>query len=621
MYIRTKSSKNSPRKTVQIVESFLNEKGQPRQRIVQHMGVAFDEEQLHKLWTTAEYLIPELQRRAQEEKLFKNGQLPLFVHSPEAYESEINDDQTARIKKMLKQEDVLEGPFEVWGEVFDKLGIDDFLGLSDRGRGSTHALRLCLFAKLNDGGSKRRSAWWLTQELELKLSEARFYRMMDKLAEKVTKVKELALRCGSLLCGNKVSLLLFDVTTLYFESFIDDEDVEIPNKENEKENQTSDDRTEENKPKMRYGLRRHGFSKDRKVQETQVVLALATSSEGIPLWYDLFPGNTAECSTLKVMMDEVAKRVNPEEIWVVADGAMLTEDNRKILKEAKAGYVLGASVKKLSRAHQEEALDLAAFKDLKEGRKYRTIKLETGNTVIVTWSESKAKRDVHKRDQLIKRLLKKLDKKGEIKTKTVIGNRGTSKYIEPAEGQEECKYRLNQGKIEEDAKYDGLHAVETDRQVNNEEDIHAALNAYGNLWHIEDCFRVSKSDLEICPMSHWTSQRIEAHVGICFLALLMERYLQSQLKVRRRKDMSAQCIKDVLSKVNSTLIKDTEQDKLYRFPSRLSKEAREIYKALGLKRGLEATEITSVVKYRRRIPNIRGEVYEEQEEGNNPSSV
>lgn len=619
MYIRSKSSKNSPRKTVQIVESFLNEKGQPRQRIVQHVGVAFDEEQLHKLWTTAEYLIPELQRRAQEEKLFKNGQLPLFVHSPDAYESKINDDQTARIKKMLKQEDVLEGPFEVWGEVFDKLGIDDFLGLSDRGRGSTHALRLCLFAKLNDGGSKRRSAWWLTQELGLKLSEARFYRMMDKLALKIEKVKELALRCGSLLCGNKVSLLLFDVTTLYFESFIDDEDVEVLDKE--KENQDSGGIAEESRPRVRNGLRRHGFSKDRKVQETQVVLALATSSEGIPLWYDLFPGNTAECSTLKVMMDEVAKRVNPEEMWVVADGAMLMEDNRKILKEAKASYVLGASVKKLSQVHQEEALNLASFKDLGEGKKYRTIDLKSGNTVIVTWSESKAKRDVHKREQLIKRLLKKLDKKGEIKTKTVIGNRGTSKYIEPSNGQEECKYRLNQGKIEEDARYDGLHAVETDRQVKNEEDVHAVLNAYGNLWHIEDCFRVTKSDLEIRPMYHWTSKRIESHVAICFLALLMERYLQSQLKVRRRKSMSAQCIKDALSKVNSTLIKDTEQDKLYRFPSRLSKEAREIYKALGLKRGVEATEITSVVNYRRRIPNIRGEVYEDQEESNNLSRV
>jgi transposase len=613
MYIRTKSSKNSPRKTVQIIESYLNEKGQPRQRIVQHLGVAFDEEQLHKLWTTAEFLIPELERRAQEEKLFKNGQLPLFTHSSEAYEREISNDQTARISKMLKQEDVLEGPFEVWGEVFDKLGVDDFLGLSDRGRGSTHALKLCLLAKLNDGGSKRRSAWWISEELGLKVSEDRFYRMMDKLAKKIDKVKELALRCGRLLCGNKVSLLLFDVTTLYFESFIDDEDVQILNEKNEKEADVSDEAIEK-KPAVRRGLRRHGYSKDKKTQETQVILALATSSEGIPLWYDLLPGNTGECSTLKVMMDEVSKRVNPEEIWVVADGAMLTKDNRKILKEAKAGYVLGASVKKLSKPHQEEALDLSSFKKLDEGRKYRTIELENGNTVIVTWSESKAKKDVHDREHLIKRLLKKLDKDGEIKTKTVIGNRGTSKYIEPSEGQKECKYRLNQSKIEEEAKYDGLHGVETDQPIRNEEDVHTALNAYGNLWHIEDCFRVSKSDLEIRPMYHWTSKRIEAHVSICFLALLMERYLENQLKVRRRKSMSAQRIKDVLLKVNSTLIKDTEQDKLYRFPSRLSKDAREIYKALGLKRGIEATEITSIVNYRRRIPNISGEVYEEQEE-------
>ena len=76
MYIRTKSSKLSPRKTVQIVESFINDKGQPRQRIVQHMGVAFDEAQLQQLWTMAEKLIPELEERSKEEKLFKNGQLP-----------------------------------------------------------------------------------------------------------------------------------------------------------------------------------------------------------------------------------------------------------------------------------------------------------------------------------------------------------------------------------------------------------------------------------------------------------------------------------------------------------------------------------------------------------------
>jgi hypothetical protein len=227
MYIRTKTSKNSPRKTVQIVESFINDKGQPRQRIVQHLGVAFDDEQLRNLCSMAEKLIPELELRSKEKKLFKTGQLSLYEFTPESYEQEIPEDRTAHVKAMLKQEDVLEGPFEVWGEVFDKLGIDDILGLSDRGRGSTHALKLCLLAKLTDGGSKRRSARWLTGELGLKLSEDRFYRMMDKLSKKTDKIKELGFNNGRRLCDNKISLVLFDVTTLYFESFIDDADEEM----------------------------------------------------------------------------------------------------------------------------------------------------------------------------------------------------------------------------------------------------------------------------------------------------------------------------------------------------------------------------------------------------------
>jgi len=366
MYIRTKSSKLSPRKTVQIVESFINDKGQPRQRIVQHMGVAFDEIQLQQLWTMAEKLIPELEERSKEEKLFKDGQLPLFEFSSGSYEQEIPDDRIARINKLLKHEDILEGPFEVWGEVFDKIGIEDILGLSDRGRGSTHALKLCLTAKLSDGGSKRRSAAWLSDRLGLSLCEDRIYRMMDKLSQRTDKVRELGFRCGRYLCEDKISLVLFDVTTLYFESFYDDENSPSPDAVT----------------KTELGLRRHGFSKDCKFKETQVVLALVTSSDGIPLWYDVFPGNTPECSTLKHMMDDITKRVDPDEIWVVADGAMLTKDNREILRDAGAGYVLGASLKKLGKAASDQALDLDSFEELDEGRKYRTVELPNGNTLV-----------------------------------------------------------------------------------------------------------------------------------------------------------------------------------------------------------------------------------------------
>jgi hypothetical protein len=581
MYLRTKTSKLSPRKTVQIVEAFINENGQRRQRIVQHLGVACDDTQLQELWDAGEKLIPVLEERAREEKLFLEGQLPLFSTAPEEYEREIPEGETVQVRKLTKKEDVLEGPFEVWGEVFDRLGLEDILGLSDRGRGTTHTLKLCLTAKLAEGGSKLRASEWLGEQLGLPISEDRIYRMMDKLFDRIDRVKELGFRCGRHLCGDNISLLLFDVTTLYFESFVDDED------EGDK-----------------AGLRRHGFSKDCKFKETQVVLALAASSDGIPLWYEVFPGNTAECNTVKKMVAEVKKRVNPEDIWVVADGAMLTKGNRDILGEAGAGYVLGSSVKKLSKKHLEQAMDLNSYLELDEGRRYCTISLDNGNTLIVTHSESKARKDRADRDAQVKRLLKKLNKKGEIAARTIIGNRGTSKYIEVASGGEYVRYRLNEEKIAEEARFDGLHSVETDREVKTLEDVRRVLGSYSTLWHIEDCFRVSKSDLKIRPVFHWTERRIRSHMAICFLALLMERYLEVQLRNKRNQSISPARIKKALLSVNSTLISDTSTGKLYRFPSRIPKEAREIYKALGLKRTQEPKEVTSLIGYRRRIPNI-----------------
>ncbi|MDR2529318.1 MAG: hypothetical protein LBD04_09945 [Synergistaceae bacterium] len=103
----------SPTKTVQIVESFLNDKGLPRQRIVQHAGVAFDEPRLKQLWTMAENLIPALEHRAVEEKLATSGQTPLFHFPSGDYQKEIPVQRTTHVDKMVKIEDILEGPFEV----------------------------------------------------------------------------------------------------------------------------------------------------------------------------------------------------------------------------------------------------------------------------------------------------------------------------------------------------------------------------------------------------------------------------------------------------------------------------------------------------------------------------
>jgi hypothetical protein len=202
------------------------------------------------------------------------------------------------------------------------------------------------------GGNKKHSATWLSGHLGLPLSEDRFYRVMDKLSGKTDKVKDLAFYNGRKLCDNRISLVLFDATILYFESFLDDDDEILSEKlppaaapiakTSDTEPQAANDAGF--KEVLSLVLHRHGFNKDREFKEAQVLILVA-SSEGILLRYGVFPGNTAECLTLQNMINEVS-------------------ENRKVLKQVSVGYVLGASVKKLDKATRKKALDLTSFTEL-----------------------------------------------------------------------------------------------------------------------------------------------------------------------------------------------------------------------------------------------------------------
>jgi hypothetical protein len=315
---------------------------------------------------------------------------------------------------------------------------------------------------------------------------------------------------------------------------------------------------------------------------------------------------------------------------------MLNTANRTALEKCGYAYVLGASLRKLSASEKKQALDReryapfkAPLRDLRfekepleapmeteaesqgvtapsEDRTWRIIRRPNGNTLVITWSAAKARRDAHKREHLLARLEKRFNPRGEIRGKDLIANRGTAKYVTPV--GEEGRYRLRREALEEEAHYDGLHAVETNVPVATEEDALRVLSAYGQLWHIEDCFRVAKSELKIRPVFHWTKPRIEAHVALCFLALLMERALEKLIRTKRHISPSPKEIREALKGVQSSLVRDTESGALYRMPLALTGLGREIYRALGLRRRVETTEITSLAKYRHRVPRCAMEV-------------
>lgn len=143
-----------------------------------------------------------------------------------------------------------------------------------------------------------------------------------------------------------------------------------------------------------------------------------------------------------------------------------------------------------------------------------------GERLVVSYSEKRAKKDAYNRNKGVERLRKSF-KSGKI-TKDKINKRGYNKFLEISKGVE---VTINQEKIDEDAKWDGLKGYITNTDLSGED----VIKQYTGLWVVERAFRISKGNLEMRPMFHFTERRIEAHVCICFIAYKVYKVLQRLL--------------------------------------------------------------------------------------------
>ncbi|GAB1486621.1 hypothetical protein MASR2M79_16710 [Aminivibrio sp.] len=221
-------------------------------------------------------------------------------------------------------------------------------------------------------------------------------------------------------------------------------------------------------------------------------------------------------------------------------------------------------------------------------------------TLLVTWSEKRARKDWADRERLLVRLRKKLDGKKALPGKTLVTNRGTNKFLTLEQDKEQDRYILDPEKIQQDSQWDRLHGVVTNLPVQDAVQARTLLDHYSSLWRIEESFRVNKHDLSIRPVYHWAPRRIEAHIALTYLAFTLLRHLQHRVAARQHTLMSAGAIRSALAGVQSTLMKDGETGKLYRFSKVMGETARKIYRSLDLTRRMGNTEILSLQKYRNR---------------------
>jgi transposase len=347
--------------------------------------------------------------------------------------------------------------------------------------------RLLVIARIANPVSKLKTIEYLDNYHNIKINKDQIYRYLDKLySQQKELIQEISYEHTLQVLNGLISVVFYDVTTLYFQ--IDDEDE----------------------------IRIRGFSKEGKHQNPQIVLGLLVSIDGYPLAFDIFEGNKFEGHTMLPVLEKFKSKYNLSKLVVVADSGLLSTQNITELQEKGYEFILGARIKNEKQNIKNQIFCL----NLKNGESKIIPKGDTLK-LIVSYSEKRAAKDKYNRERGLRRL-EKLLKSGKL-TKSNINNRGYNKYLK-MEG--EIRISIDKEKIEADAKWDGLKGYITNSNLSRDK----VIENYNHLWKIENAFRISKHDLKIRPIYHRLQSRIEAHIIINFVAYKIYKDLERQIK-------------------------------------------------------------------------------------------
>lgn len=550
MFVR-EVSKNNGSVSIRIVQS-LRKGNKVVQKTIRTLGQHKDPREIEIIKKTAEQLIVEMLNNRNPvfpvfdpADFYSNKKRKRQVEQASQIQAGLPEVQVAHLKEEGRFND---GIFDVFGCLYEQLGFQRLIDDTRQDDKWNQTLEACVLARVAQPASKKKTTRILEEQFHINLDLDHIYRVMDHVGRLENKIKDcIALKTQSLF-KNKVDVLLFDVTTLYFES------------------------TE------RDILRQFGFSKDCKFNQTQVVLALVTTTDGTPMSYELFPGNTSEGKTLVSIIEKMKECFELNQIILVADRAMFNKGNLEKMDELGVKYVVAAKLKSLGKNLKEQILTSDTFKAGVVNDEFHWINqfhINDKQRLIVSYSSLRAKKDQADRNRLLEKLTKKT-KDGKIKVTDLVNNQGTRKYIKVAKNEA----MLDDEKIRRDTQWDGLHGVITNV---NDESCGQLLSRYRELWKIEEAFRINKHDMSLRPIYHWKPARIRAHIAICYIAFALLSYARIKLK-KHHVNISFERLRGELLKAQSSLVRDMKNNILFSIPSKATDLQKSIYNAFGLKR-------------------------------------
>lgn len=465
-------------------------------------------------------------------------------------------------------------------KIYHELGLDVFFKNKSRYENfeyNTNSIMIMLVvSRLLSPGSKKKAFGEKGRYFErFKFSLADVYRSLSYFSKVATEFQRYLNAQISAQYGRNTKTIYYDVTNFYFE--IDEADE----------------------------FRKFGFSKEKR-RDPIVQMGLAMDADGIPLHYELFPGNTVDKETFRPVIGEVRRNYDTGRVIVVADMGIITGDNIFYLQGKEKGknfngYVFSFSVRGSTKAFKEFVLSDKGYvgkdgKPADENTDFKVKSRRIARDINVTLSSGrKVKRTVYEKQVVFwgrkyafkaqamrEEVLKKAhDLVANPQKYTKATSYGAAKYVKNLKFDEltgeilEVKEHpvFDSAKVAEEEKYDGYYAIVTSEMDMSDSEV---IETYRGLWEIEETFRVTKGVLETRPVYVSLQDHINAHFLTCFIALTLIRIIQK----KTGKFYSAEKIVECLNRISCS----NEHENIYLFDYRS-----EISDAIGEALGIDFT--------------------------------
>lgn len=329
--------------------------------------------------------------------------------------------------------------------------------------------------RIFEPASKLRSLALLSKYFSIDHSELTLYRHLRRFPKFKPLIEEKVVAVAKEEFGFDFSFVLYDVTTLYFETFKSD------------------------------SLRKPGFSKDNKSQQPQIVIGLMVTPQGFPVSYEVFAGNTFEGTTFLPSIMAFKALHNIKTLTVVADAAMLSLDNVEKLVEHKLTYIVGA---RLGNISSELLKTIDTGLERIDGKTMRTT--TPHGTLVLGFSKKRYAKDLSDMNKQIEKAKRQVAFPGKMRRAKFVSTEGE-------------KMSLNEALIAVRKKLLGVKGYYTNLEDVSDD---AVIAHYHSLWHVEQAIRIAKSDIVSRPIFHHKEVSIRAHMLICVMALAISKYIE-----------------------------------------------------------------------------------------------